>query len=58
MNDLKDILHCFEVVFKIIKQSTFTPDSLESVNHTLATLATIAKQLEDQIKKIETNGTL
>lgn len=48
--ELTQILHAFEVVFKIIKQSAFTPDSFTDVSTTLATLSTLAKTLDDQIK--------
>lgn len=53
IEELKKVLTSFEVVFKIIKDSTYTPDSFTSISHTLATLATIAKNLENEIKQLE-----
>jgi hypothetical protein len=53
INELRAILEAFEVVFKLVKGSSWSPESFESVTHTLATIATIAKSIEDQIQQLE-----
>jgi hypothetical protein len=53
VNELRAILSAFEVVFNIIPRFPWTPESFNSVSHTLATIATVAKSIEDEVKTLE-----
>jgi hypothetical protein len=58
LNDLIEALAHFEFVFKLIDGSTWGHESLDWVKITLATLATVAKTIDDEVKKLtdESNG--